>query len=582
MEKLDVIERFKNYSNDDINRNDLISFAISNGFFDDIFEYLNNDEKRNYVFCLSSSKLESYLSEIGYDELFLIISDSIMKQDFNFSVLVNLCNLLDDIYKFEIIKLFRDAIPSYYYDKIICSIDDEDVKIKMIPYLVDTGYSIYSVSNIVCKLKDDLNKEKFLDLLPVWSQIEVLDSFSNKNLIRKYAFLDKYSNYKSALVVSTGDEDFIKEQYLESKSSIFRKNILSKIDDERFKLELIRMTGGEKLSYFYESNFDEYFDKYLVDVDLDEINRTLVSPDITVGVELELYNKDVVNYKGFSTVLKNYVVAGDPTLKKGIEVISPVIGYNKEDLQRLKSVCKLLKECDFYTGKACGGHVHIGANYLSRKEDYFMLLYLYSNCEDIIYLISDKEGSVKRSDAGIYAKKVKDVIVKAVRDGVISNEQNFNDFVMTLRHLSNSRYKGLNLNNLGSDDKNTIEFRMPNGEMEFKEILANIKLFAMLIQKSHDLNDKCDKDQELEIIGSNVSDKKKLEAFLNVLFDYEEDRKVYKNRYRANNKLIGSIQRKVFRGNGIKMDVKEKRLIRWWVFFCWFYLDYCIGKSLDF
>ena len=562
MEKLDVIERFKNYSNDDINRNDLISFAISNGFFDNIFEYLNNDEKRNYVFCLSSSKLESYLSEIGHDELFLIISDSIMKQDFNFSVLVNLCNLLDDVYKFEIIKLFRDAIPSYYYDKIICSIDDEDVKIKMIPYLVDTGYSIYSVSNIVCKLKDDLNKEKFLDLLPVWSQIEVLDSFSNKNLIRKYAFLDKYSNYKSALVVSTGDEDFIKEQYLDSKSSIFRKNILSKIDDERFKLELIRMTGGEKLSYFYESNFDEYFDKYLVDVDLDEINRTLVSPDITVGVELELYNKDVVNYKGFSTVLKNYVVAGDPTLKKGIEVISPVIGYNKEDLQRLKSVCKLLKECDFYTGKACGGHVHIGANYLSRKEDYFMLLYLYSNCEDIIYLISDKEGSVKRSDAGIYAKKVKDVIVKAVRDGVISNEQNFNDFVMTLRHLSNSRYKGLNLNNLGSDDKNTIEFRMPNGEMEFKEILANIKLFAMLIQKSHDLNDKCDKDQELEIIGSNVSDKKKLEAFLNVLFDYEEDRKVYKNRYRANNKLIGSIQRKVFRGNGIKMDVKEKRLIR--------------------
>lgn len=562
MEKLDVIERFKNYSNDDINRNDLISFAISNGFFDNIFEYLNNDEKRNYVFCLSSSKLESYLSEIGHDELFLIISDSVMKQDFNFSVLVNLCNLLDDVYKFEIIKLFRDAIPSYYYDKIICSIDDEDVKIKMIPYLVDTGYSIYSVSNIVCKLKDDLNKEKFLDLLPVWSQIEVLDSFSNKNLIRKYAFLDKYSNYKSALVVSTGDEDFIKEQYLDSKSSIFRKNILSKIDDERFKLELIRMTGGEKLSYFYESNFDEYFDKYLVDVDLDEINRTLVSPDITVGVELELYNKDVVNYKGFSTVLKNYVVAGDPTLKKGIEVISPVIGYNKEDLQRLKSVCKLLKECDFYTGKACGGHVHIGANYLSRKEDYFMLLYLYSNCEDIIYLISDKEGSVKRSAAGIYAKKVKDVIVKAVRDGVISNEQNFNDFVMTLRHLSNSRYKGLNLNNLGSDDKNTIEFRMPNGEMEFKEILANIKLFAMLIQKSHDLNDKCDKDQELEIIGSNVSDKKKLEAFLNVLFDYEEDRKVYKNRYRANNKLIGSIQRKVFRGNGIKMDVKEKRLIR--------------------
>lgn len=561
MEKLDVIERFKNYS-DENNRNDLISFAIGNGFFDDIFEYLDNDEKRNYVFYLSSSRLDSYLSELSYDELFLIISDGIMKQDCNFSVLVNLCYLLDDVYKFEIIKLFRDAIPSYYYDKIICSIYDEDIKVKMISYLFDTGYSIYSLGNIVCNLCEDSNKEKFLDMLPVRAQIKVLDSFNDRNLVKKYVFLDKYSNYKSALVVSTGDEDFIKEQYFDSKSSIFRKNILSKIEDERFKLELIRMTGGEKLSYFYESNFDEYFDRYLVDVDLDEINRTLVSPDITVGVELELYNKDVVNYKGFSTVLKNYVVAGDPTLKKGIEVISPVIGYNKEDLQRLKSVCKLLKECDFYTGKACGGHVHIGANYLSRKEDYFMLLYLYSNCEDIIYLITDKEGSVKRSDAGIYAKKVKDVFVRAVREGAISEKQSFGDFVETLRCLNSSRYKGLNFYNLGSDDKNTIEFRMPNGEIDFKEILANIKLFAMLIQRAHDLNDRCDKDKELEVIGSNVSDKKKLEAFLNVLFDSEEDRKVYKNRYRANNKLIGSIQRKVFSGNGIKMDVKEKRLIR--------------------
>lgn len=76
------------------------------------------------------------------------------------------------------------------------------------------------------------------------------------------------------------------------------------------------------------------------------------------------------------------------------------------------------------------------------------------------------------------------------------------------------------------------------------------------------MNIRCDKDKELEVIGSNVSDKKKLEALLNTLFDNEEDKKVYKRRYRANNKLISSIQRKFFRCNGIKMDIKEKRLIR--------------------
>ena len=48
MEKLDVIERFKNYG-DDVNKNDLICFAISNGFFDDIFAYLNGNAKICYI-----------------------------------------------------------------------------------------------------------------------------------------------------------------------------------------------------------------------------------------------------------------------------------------------------------------------------------------------------------------------------------------------------------------------------------------------------------------------------------------------------------------------------------------------------
>ena len=135
MEKLDVIERFKNYG-DDVDKNDLICFAISNGFFDDIFVYLNNDEKRNYAFCLSSSRLVAYLSDLSYDEAFLIIFDSIMKPNFNFSVLIDLCYFLDDCYKFEIIKLFRYIIPFYYYDKKIQVMLGSKDAIRIVPYFV--------------------------------------------------------------------------------------------------------------------------------------------------------------------------------------------------------------------------------------------------------------------------------------------------------------------------------------------------------------------------------------------------------------------------------------------------------------
>lgn len=67
------------------------------------------------------------------------------------------------------------------------------------------------------------------------------------------------------------------------------------------------------------------------------------------------------------------------------EIISPVPHYNVEDLQQLKSVCKILKECNFYTDYSCGGHIHIGADYLKSIKDIYILIYISTNCENIIY-----------------------------------------------------------------------------------------------------------------------------------------------------------------------------------------------------
>ena len=62
-------------------------------------------------------------------------------------------------------------------------------------------------------------------------------------------------------------------------------------------------------------------------------------------------------------------------------------------MTKLKSVCNLLKENKFYTDKSCGGHIHIGASYFTRKEDFYMLLYLYANTENILYYICDRKNT---------------------------------------------------------------------------------------------------------------------------------------------------------------------------------------------
>lgn len=205
----------------------------------------------------------------------------------------------------------------------------------------------------------------------------------------------------------------------------------------------------------------------------------------------------------------------------------------------LNRVCELLKTCKFYTDSSCGGHIHIGASYLTRKEDYLMLLYLYNNVENIMYYITDKEGTIKRESVNEYAIKTKDIYIEAITEGKL-NKDTKESIIETLQQINQNRYKGLNFKNIGLFRKNTIEFRMPNGEIEFSELLANIKLFAKLIEMSHKLVDmpKTDitklKAQKLCYIKN---DEEKLNCFLEILFSNQKDREIYINRYKKNKEL---------------------------------------------
>ena len=109
-----------------------------------------------------------------------------------------------------------------------------------------------------------------------------------------------------------------------------------------------------------------------------------------------------------------------------------------------------------------------------------------------------------------------------------------------LNEIKIDRYKGLNFKNLGTYYKNTIEFRMPNGEIEFTELLSNIKLFARLIEMSHKLvqMDKTDIIKQKALKLSSTKDELgKLNLLLEILFPNPSDRIIYLKRYKTNYSL---------------------------------------------
>jgi len=87
---------------------------------------------------------------------------------------------------------------------------------------------------------------------------------------------------------------------------------------------------------------------------------------------------------------------GSLTIGEGVEVVSPILRDDNEDIEDIYMVCNMLDEAGQEIGNCCGGHVHIGSNYLTSKESYANLLEIWGNAERIIYIISNQKEKIPR------------------------------------------------------------------------------------------------------------------------------------------------------------------------------------------
>ena len=87
---------------------------------------------------------------------------------------------------------------------------------------------------------------------------------------------------------------------------------------------------------------------------------------------------------------------GSLVIGAGVEVVSPVLKDNNEDIEDIYMACNMLQEASQEIGNCCGGHVHIGSDYLTSKEAYANLYEIWGNTERIMYIISNEKGEIPR------------------------------------------------------------------------------------------------------------------------------------------------------------------------------------------
>lgn len=363
-----------------------------------------------------------------------------------------------------------------------------------------------------------------------------------------YEFLDKMKSLsihlKAIFVVATQNEELLLKYFSEAitdedkmeyiKNVHYRFGYFSELEQY-----LISNLHDERLKYLLNSNSPDKREMYLTEGC--KVSSQSISSGITIGVELETTNENINLFKNMPCLFGRFDVKSDTSVKSGFEIVSSIMHYNQKDLAELEAVCTALQKCGFATDDTCGGHIHIGASYLQTKEDYAMLLYLFTNCEDIIYKISDRSCSQKRLSIEKYASKIKDRLLISLSNGDLDNAESFSDYIKALKNIMRTRHCGLNLQNINKPEKNTIEFRMANGEIDYKELLANINLFARLIQISHDLNtfdENYYKVKYAQRIGQEPDEERRFEFLLALLFDDEKEKEIYRERYATNSRIM--------------------------------------------
>ncbi len=422
------------------------------------------------------------------------------------------------------------------------SINDSSIKKEIIRDYSKYNLTIYDVFEMFDGINDDdfmkeivLNRAKLN--LDNNSLIKILGMIYRDGF-KKYV-IDNYEQFgfKSSelgLLIATVRDDSYKKDVIKDCS----KYGLSFSD-----LPIVIVSLRDKAYMRNKLNELFGFDNYsLKEIDLPK--------DMTIGIKIESEGDSSVILNNLE-LLKDWTSKNDFSLQNGVEVTSPILKPCKDDEVSIYEACKMISLCDQEITLRCGGHVHIGASYFGNDMDaYRNFVELYSNCENILYIISNEKEEVPRIRVLEYGNPISGKLEKALADGSISfdNIYDVDSFANEIYKVQNSKFNGINFQNLGLF-KNTIEFRMANGTLVPNVWISNINLFGGMMVASKKVSElrrkDCSKlmDEEKEFLHlfdkislKDISVDDKLDIFLKLVVK-EEDRALYMERYILNNMM---------------------------------------------
>lgn len=240
---------------------------------------------------------------------------------------------------------------------------------------------------------------------------------------------------------------------------------------------------NDKLSLFSECDINElicYLDKFY----LEYRDNLGFSRDITFGVEIEsenlIYSLSGLNDIFMNGLLGDWLVRNDSSLDKGCEIKSPKLVDSIHNWLSLSRVCYILNKYS-KIGKNSGGHVHIDSGILGKEgNNWLNFIRLWASYENVIFRFCYGEHLTHRPSILSFANMVANQFVLDYEQ-LKNSKINYLVIAHSLSH--NNKNLAVNFKNVGGE-KNTIEFRCPNGTLNPVIWQNNINLFVHLLEYS--------------------------------------------------------------------------------------------------
>lgn len=540
-----------------------------------------------FVYHLLSRKdLDSFLTKAASKEFIVINFQRLIRENISINIdnIDFVFNYYNDLYyKFFIAKIlneektkvkyflkidfnkFYDVNKNKYLYDVIIKFDSDESKLKLAPLITDKDLK----SKIYLSLK---NKELIKENIHSLTHEDGLSFLLSLSDEEKIEYINK-GYYVAILIFSLSIENFYKEFGLISDAN--KIECIDKIDIPSVKFEILK----EYKNLFTQEILFNYMSKIYIDTpdlnlrkkiqeflnneafdtiiysnttlnkkkDLNGLNPLTydinLSKNYSIGVELETSHKYYQMFLNLGYMLFDWVLKEETTVTNGVEINSNIMHYNKKSLRELLYVCNFLNENNFKVNDECSNHIHIGFDVFRSVKEIKTLLELFANNENIFYMMANEKESLLRQYYASYARPISIYLENAIGMHKFSNTKELYDFINELIIFQEDKMVAINFFNAFSLRKNTIEFRISNGQIKYEEILLNMILYLKLVDTAIN-NRKIDKKLYEHVTSINVPEEERKTLLLNLLF--HENRVLidkFNERYETNNEINSKLHR---------------------------------------